>query len=133
MLSAATTRLRVELVAPVARITLDYAPLNIIDIPMMEELSSALAQIDARADLSAIILEGAGGAFSAGGNIHNHTTDKISAMLEKFHAIIRVLIATKKVTIASVDGVCLGGGAELAMVCDMVFTARDARWGFPEI
>jgi cyclohexa-1,5-dienecarbonyl-CoA hydratase len=43
------------------------------------------------------------------------------------------LIATKKVTIAAVQGTCLGGGAELAMVCDMVFTARDATWGFPEI
>ena len=54
-------------------------------------------------------------------------------MLEKFHAVIRALVTTKKVTIAAVHGACLGGGAELAMVCDMVFTARDATWGFPEI
>ena len=36
-------------------------------------------------------------------------------------------------TIAAVHGHCLGGGAELAMMCDMVFTAEDAQWGFPEI
>ena len=42
-------------------------------------------------------------------------------------------MATKKVTIAAVHGHCLGGGAELAMVCDLAFTADDAQWGFPEI
>jgi cyclohexa-1,5-dienecarbonyl-CoA hydratase len=54
-------------------------------------------------------------------------------MLTSFHAVIRAIVASQKVTIAAVRGVCLGGGAELAAVCDMVFTARDARWGFPEI
>jgi cyclohexa-1,5-dienecarbonyl-CoA hydratase len=54
-------------------------------------------------------------------------------MLEKFHRVIRSLIATRKVTIASVHGNCLGGGAELAMVCDLVYSAEDATWGFPEI
>ncbi len=54
-------------------------------------------------------------------------------MLSKFHAVIRALIGTKKVTIACVHGHCLGGGAELAMVCDMVYTADNAGWGFPEI
>ncbi len=54
-------------------------------------------------------------------------------MLARFHAVIRALVATKKITIAAVRGHCLGGGAELAMVCDMVFTAESAQWGFPEI
>jgi len=43
------------------------------------------------------------------------------------------VVATKKVTIAAVSGDCLGGGAELAMMCDVVITADDATWGFPEI
>jgi cyclohexa-1,5-dienecarbonyl-CoA hydratase len=43
------------------------------------------------------------------------------------------LVASKKITIATVRGHCLGGGAELAMVCDLVYTAEDAQWGFPEI
>jgi cyclohexa-1,5-dienecarbonyl-CoA hydratase len=53
--------------------------------------------------------------------------------LLKFHNVIRVLVASRKVTIASVHGHCLGGGAELAMVCDMAFTTASAQWGFPEI
>ena len=54
-------------------------------------------------------------------------------MLAKFHAVIRALVSSKKVTIAAVHGHCLGGGAELAMVCDLVYTAETAMWGFPEI
>jgi len=42
-------------------------------------------------------------------------------------------VATKKVTIAEVHGHCLGGGAELAMMCDIVYTGESAQWGFPEI
>jgi cyclohexa-1,5-dienecarbonyl-CoA hydratase len=54
-------------------------------------------------------------------------------MLSKFHAVVRQLAAMKKATIASVRGNCMGGGAELAMVCDMVVTSTNATWGFPEI
>jgi cyclohexa-1,5-dienecarbonyl-CoA hydratase len=54
-------------------------------------------------------------------------------MLQKFHAVILALTKSPKITIAEVHGVCLGGGAELAMVCDMCFTTPDAKWGFPEI
>ena len=59
--------------------------------------------------------------------------DKVDEMLTKFHAVIRGLVATKKVTVAAVQGHCLGGGAELAMVCDIVYTTESAQWGFPEI
>jgi len=59
--------------------------------------------------------------------------DQIREMLTGFHAVIRVIVASRKVTIACVQGACLGGGAELASVCDLVYTARDATWGFPEI
>jgi cyclohexa-1,5-dienecarbonyl-CoA hydratase len=54
-------------------------------------------------------------------------------MLRKFHHVITALVASSKITIAEVRGACLGGGAELAMVCDFVYTTRDASWGFPEI
>jgi cyclohexa-1,5-dienecarbonyl-CoA hydratase len=54
-------------------------------------------------------------------------------MLSKFHSVIRALVSSKRVTIAAVRGNCLGGGAELAMVCDLVFTSENAVWGFPEI
>lgn len=122
-----------DLAPPVARIVLRNPPLNVIDIPMMEELSQTLKEIESRPDVSIVLLSGNGKAFSAGVDVAAHTPDKIEAMLAKFHAVIRAMIASKQMTIASVHGHCLGGGAELAMVCDIVYTTDSAQWGFPEI
>jgi cyclohexa-1,5-dienecarbonyl-CoA hydratase len=126
-------RLLVETRAPVAHITLSNPPLNIIDIKMMEELASTLTEIESRPEISMVIFCGAGKSFSAGVDVAAHTPDKVASMLEKFHHVIRSLIATRKVIIAAVHGHCLGGGAELAMICDLVYTTEDAQWSFPEI
>jgi cyclohexa-1,5-dienecarbonyl-CoA hydratase len=130
---AELSRLMVEITSPVVQITLRRRPLNVIDIPMMEELAHSLAEIEARPDVFMIVLSGEGKGFSAGVDVAAHTPDKVEEMLTKFHAVIRALVATKKVTIAAVHGHCLGGGAELAMMCDIVYTRESAQWGFPEI
>jgi cyclohexa-1,5-dienecarbonyl-CoA hydratase len=118
---------------PLANISLRNPPLNVIDIPMMAELSRSLAEIEARPDVAVIVLGGEGKVFSAGVDVAAHVPDKVDEMLTSFHAVIRALVATKKVTVAAAHGYCLGGGAELAMVCDLVYTAESAQWGFPEI
>lgn len=133
MSSTLTTRLTVKAEPPVFRLAVRNPPLNVIDIAMMEELAELVREIDEREDVSAIVILGEGKAFSAGVDVAAHTPDKFEQMLQKFHGVIRGLIATKKVTIAAVHGNCLGGGAELAMMCDMVFTTESAQWGFPEI
>jgi cyclohexa-1,5-dienecarbonyl-CoA hydratase len=129
----AVQRISVDIATPVAHIALSNPPLNVIDIPMMEELARSLAEIEARPDISAILITGEGKSFSAGVDVAAHTPDKIEEMLQKFHGVIRALVASKKVTVAAVHGHCLGGGAELAMVCDIVYTTESAQWGFPEI
>jgi cyclohexa-1,5-dienecarbonyl-CoA hydratase len=126
-------RVAVDLKSPAARISLRHAPLNIIDIPMMEELALALTESETMPEISLIVLGGEGPVFSAGVDVAAHTPDKVEEMLLKFHTVIRALVASKKVTVAVVRGHCLGGGAELAMVCDMVYTSATAQWGFPEI
>ncbi|MGA2002899.1 MAG: enoyl-CoA hydratase/isomerase family protein [Terriglobales bacterium] len=133
MLAASTTRLKVDVSPLVARIALRNPPLNVIDVPMMREAQQTLTEIEARSDVSVIVLEGDARAFSAGVDIKAHVPEQVHEMLTSFHAVIRALVASRKVTIAAVKGACLGGGAELAAVCDMVYTARDATWGFPEI
>jgi len=127
------TRVTVSSEPPVARVTLHNPPLNIIDIPMMRELQQVLGEVESRSDISVLVLEGSERAFSAGVDVKAHTPEKVGEMLHEFHAVIRALVASRKVTICAVKGACLGGGAELALVCDMVYTARDAVWGFPEI
>ncbi len=128
-----TSRIVTKVQPSVARISLRNPPLNVIDFAVMDELVQVISDIEARPDISAILISGNGGSFSAGVDVAAHTLDKVEAMLSKFYAVIRALVNTKKVTIAAVNGHCLGGGAELAMVCDLVYTTEDAQWGFPEI
>jgi len=126
-------RLTLNVTPPVARIVLHNPPLNVIDIPMMDGLTQALAEIETRTDIFVLVLSGEDKAFSAGVDVAAHTPDKIEAMLLKFHAVVRALVSSKKVTVAAVHGPCLGGGAELAMVSDLAYTSVSAQWGFPEI
>lgn len=126
-------RIQLSLSPPTAQITLSYAPQNVIDIPMMEELAGVLSDVEGRREISTVVFAGNPKAFSAGVDVAAHKPETVREMLTKFHAVIRALVTSTKVTVAVVRGNCLGGGAELAMVCDIVLTARDAKWGFPEI
>ena len=116
-----------------ARITLNNPPLNVITPVMMEELIQSLAEIESNPDISVIVIDGKGSSFSAGVAVAAHTPDNLEAMLTKFHAVVRALISSKKITVSKVRGNCLGGGAELAMVCDLSYTGKRAQWAFPEI
>src|SRR6478609_1897890 len=131
--SQITKRLSLEVQGQLARITLMYLPLNVIDFQMMDELLAALQQLEERKEISVVIISGGERAFSAGVDVAVHTPELVQTMLQKFHGVILALVKFPKITIAEVHGVCLGGGAELAMVCDMCFTTPDAKWGFPEI
>jgi len=126
-------RIKVTISPPAARVTLAHPPLNIIDLEMMDELHAALGDLEARRDITAVVFAGSERAFSAGVDIPAHVPDKVHLVLEKFHRVVLALVRSAKVTIAAVKGACLGGGAELALVSDLVYTARDASWGFPEI
>ena len=127
------TQIETSIRPPVASVRLANPPLNILEIPMMNELQHVLWEIEGQADISAIMLEGDNRAFSAGVDIKAHIPEQIHEMLTTFHALIRLIVGSRKITLAAVRGACLGGGAELASVCDIVYTARDATWGFPEI
>src|ERR1051326_197609 len=100
---------------------------------MMDELLEALRQLEQRREIAVVMLSGGERGFSAGVDVAVHTPDKIQTMFQKFHGVIGALVKCPKITIAGVHGVCLGGGAELAMMCDLAYTAPDAKWGFPEI
>ena len=133
MSTAYLTRISYHVRPPVARITLHNPPVNVIDIAMMEELATAIADGEARSDVSTIVFSGNDKVFSAGVDVAAHVPDKVNEMLSKFHHVLRLLISSQKVLIAAVHGHCLGGGAELAMVCDIVITSDSSVWGFPEI
>jgi cyclohexa-1,5-dienecarbonyl-CoA hydratase len=130
---AAFNRIVVDLQTPVVRITLNNPPLNVIDLEMMGELLAALEQIEAIADVSSIVFMGSERVFSSGVDISAHAPESVRSMLTAFHGVIRAVVATKKLTVAAVRRHCLGGAAELALLCDIVYASPDSVWGFPEI
>lgn len=130
---ANTNRVLVNLDAPFARLKLSHGKQNVIDFQMMDEFTAAIEKIEERPGISTIVVTGEGEHFSSGVDIPSHTPDKVETMLKKFHGAVRRLVRTPKVTLAIVRGYCLGGGAELAMACDIAITTESAHWGFPEI
>jgi len=115
-----------------AWITLARPPLNILDIPMMEELEAALARALPKCDF--VVFQGAGPkGFSAGAEIADHAPERVEKMLSVFHGVFRRLAEADCVKIAAVHGYCLGGGMELATFCDFVLATESAQFGQPEI
>ena len=122
-----------ELSDGVGRIVLNRAPLNVLNIAMMEELQTAIRQAQGAADTRAIVIAAVGRMFSAGVDIAEHTHDLMDRMLQAFHTIFRLMADGEVPTLAVVQGHALGGGCELACFCDLVVAAQDARFGQPEI
>src|SRR5215471_1942397 len=135
MTTPATTasRLAVNYDGALAHMTFTHPPLNVFDFQQMDELAAALKQVEQRREVIAVVVSGGERAFSAGVDVAVHTPENIPTMLQKFHGLVLALAKFPKITIAEVRGACLGGGAEVAMVCDMCFTSEKAKWGFPEI
>lgn len=98
--------------------------LNAINKAVAIELQQAFAEFD-RSDQRVAILTGAGGrAFSAGADV----TD----LPELWRCVPTVGIATEKPIIAAVRGWCIGGGLVMAMMCDLLVAAEDAKFSYPE-
>jgi cyclohexa-1,5-dienecarbonyl-CoA hydratase len=117
-----------------ATVTLNRPPLNILDIPTIARLGEAIEELSADPGLVMIVLRGAGDrAFSVGVAVQDHTPDKVVPMLESLHGAIRRLRDLDAVTVAAVQGHCLGGGMELALSCDLVIATEESRFAQPEI
>jgi enoyl-CoA hydratase len=108
--------------------------LNALSPALMGELGQALAAFDADAGIGAILIAGSDKAFAAGADIgamkdfgymHAYMTDYITNW-EHFRSV-------RKPVIAAVAGYALGGGNELAMQCDIIIAADNAKFGQPEI
>lgn len=118
----------------VATITIDRPPLNVLDIATTRELAAALTAIGSNTKLDIVVVRGCGErAFSAGVDIRDHTREKVPQMLDVVHGAMRQLLALPQVTIAAVQGVCLGGGCELASCCDLVVATAESSFATPEI
>ena len=117
----------------VASIVLNRPPLNIIQVEMLEDLNAAWSEVEDLKAQVAVVSSAVDCAFSAGVDVAEHMPGRIERMIEKFHHFVQRIRKSDCITIAAIHGHTLGGGAELAMMCDLIVAADDARLGQPEI
>lgn len=120
----------------VARVTLNRPDaMNAINRDMIAELATALSELDANERVRAIIVTGSEKAFAAGMDVSDMAemglVDVFSG--EIFAAETQAIENVRKPMIAAVSGYALGGGCELAMMCDFIIASESAKFGQPEI
>lgn len=106
---------------------------NIIDLKMMSELMETLEEFKFRPEIKVISIEGDGKNFSFGASVEEHKKEMAPDMLKNFHKLFYKFLDVSIPTIAKVSGYCLGGGMELAMICNYIFADNSAKFGQPEI
>jgi enoyl-CoA hydratase/carnithine racemase len=107
---------------------------NALSPEVMEELASAVEGFDADADVRCIVIAGSDEVFASGadiGSLRERTFQ--DSLVHPSAAFWKRLAAIRTPTIAAVSGFALGGGCELALVCDMIVASETAEFGQPEI
>lgn len=144
-----------EVVGAVAKITLNRPDKrNALSHQLVYELRDALLEADDRQDINVVLLEGAGKDFCAGYDLtssYEQTLEDSSALerypyrpawgsfendcwsMERFQAVPDLILNMHKTVVAKIHGNCLAGGTDLALRCDIIVAAEDAKIGFPAI
>jgi len=132
--------LKVDTIGAVRLLTLNRPDkLNAMDTALIDALIAALRSADADAAVGAIVLAGAGRAFSAGADIaefkdlppeQRHRVEHRGALTASLQLLLPGL---SRPVIAATQGHVLGGGCALALACDMVVAAESSRFGYPEV
>ncbi|MSO80801.1 MAG: enoyl-CoA hydratase [Alphaproteobacteria bacterium] len=108
--------------------------LNALCTPLMDELARALDDFEADEAIGCIVITGSDKAFAAGADIKEMAPKTfVSAYAEDFITSWERVARARKPVVAAVAGYALGGGCELAMMCDFIIAADNARFGQPEI
>ncbi|MBI4550559.1 MAG: enoyl-CoA hydratase/isomerase family protein, partial [Candidatus Omnitrophica bacterium] len=117
---------------------IDHPPVNVLNSQALLELNQALDDLNADPTVKVVIITGAGpNVFIAGADVKEiaaiEAAGKGEELALKGQTVINKIENSKKVFIAAVNGVCLGGGNELAMACHVRISSDRAKFGQPEI
>lgn len=138
----------------IARVTLNRPEKrNALSMELLDELQAALNEADARSDVNVIIIDAAGKDFCAGYDLSGVYADRAADdeiaddaisyrsyagtleddvwQIEQIQRKLMILFDLHKPVIARVQGNCVAGGTDLALMCDMIIAAEDAKFGFP--
>jgi cyclohexa-1,5-dienecarbonyl-CoA hydratase len=117
----------------VARVTLARPKHNVMNIDMINELSSLFEALWSDNELKCAVILGDGRSWCAGVEVGDHKPAMAPGMISSFDRMLGLVHQLDIPTIAAVGGACLGGGMELAIACDIVVASANARFGQPEI
>ena len=115
------------------RIILDAPRGNLLSLDLVRKLGEAVHALESQPGVKWLTIEGAGGEFSYGASIQEHTPELMVKVLPETHRVFKRLLAFPAPTAALVEGRCLGGGFELALSCDDIIATDTATFGLPEI
>jgi enoyl-CoA hydratase/carnithine racemase len=122
---------------PIATITLNRpAAFNSIDLSIAKRLEEIAAEVEASDHIKVLVIDGAGRAFCAGGDLptlgtasaSGNITPVVGELLQHYHAFIVALRRMPKIVLASVHGSAAGAGLSLAFIADLCIAAEDARF-----
>ncbi len=117
----------------VAQLIFDDGKGNVLDSVMMAELQETLNSFRSNSAIKLITFEGAGKHFSFGASVEEHQKDAAATMLKSFHQLFYTIRDLAIPTLAKISGQCLGGGMEIALICNFLFADKTAKMGQPEI
>lgn len=122
----------------IATVTLNNpARLNALDKSMWRTLGRTVSALSSEEDLRCVVLRGAGGrAFAAGADIAEFATERADARQAKeygtlIHEAMQAVARCRHPTVALIEGACIGGGLEIAAMCDMRICGESSRFGVP--
>jgi cyclohexa-1,5-dienecarbonyl-CoA hydratase len=117
----------------VARITLKHPPYNVLSVPLMHEMASAIEGLNGRGETKVIVLDSALKTFSAGIGIEDSKADRVFQTLEAFNRVFDAIREISKPLIVVVNGPAIGAGSELVAFGDMVIATPKAKFAQPEV
>ena len=117
----------------VATITISHPPVNAMSVELLQALDEAFARLAGDPEVRAVVLTGEGMFFSAGADLRSVMHTGPAALLQLGREVYPRIAAFPKPLIAAVNGLCLGGGLELALCADIRLAAQSAKFGQPEI
>lgn len=124
----------------VAYITLNRpAVVNALSIALSDDFCRAVEHLRDSDDVRIVVIDGAGENFCAGDDLTEMAggawgdANQIMRRVRYYQHMANTLEELDKITIASVDGFCVGGGLEITMACDFVICTERSKWGMPEV
>ena len=137
-MSQDSPRIRLEMDGPVATIYLDHpSKLNVLDLPGWIALGQAVRAAESEDGVRCVVLRGVEGkAFSAGSDIgafaaQRDTPDQVRDYGAALHGALEAIQSCRVPTLAVIEGLCIGGGLEIAACCDLRICTDDSQFGAP--